>query len=149
MRDVGDLPSRGRLLVDSAPIIYYLEDHPEFSARYENIFVGAEAGDYELAITTVSLIEVLTGPLRQGNKTLAETYREALTSPPSWRVVDLTPAIAFRAAQIRGMTRLRAPDAIQLASALEISCMGLVTQDRDFRVFSETPGKLGKLDIYS
>ena len=149
MRDIGDLPSRGRLLVDSAPIIYYLEDHPEFSARYENIFLGAEAGDYELAITTVSLVEVLTGPLRQGNKTLAETYRAALTSPPGWCVVDLTPAIAHRAAQIRGMTRLRTPDAIQLASALEISCMGLVTQDRDFRGLSETPGKLGKLDIYS
>lgn len=146
MRDIGDLPGRGRLLVDSAPIIYYLEDHPEFSARYEHVFVRAEAGDYELAITTVSLVEVLTGPLRQGNKALADTYREALTSPPSWRVVDLTPAIAHRAAQIRGQTRLRTPDAIQLASALEISCIGLVTQDRDFRGFSETSGKL---DIYS
>lgn len=146
MCDIGDLPSRGRLLVDSAPIIYYLEDHPQFSARYEHIFVRAEAGDYELAITTVSLVEVLTGPLRQGNKTLAETYREALTSPPSWRVVDLTPAIAHRAAQIRGETQLRTPDAIQLASALEISCIGLVTQDRDFRGFSDASGKL---DIYS
>ena len=146
MCDIGDLPGRGRLLVDSAPIIYYLEDHPEFSARYEHIFVRAEAGEYELAITTVSLVEVLTGPLRQGNKALAETYREALTSPPSWRVIDLTPAIAYRAAQIRGETRLRTPDAIQLASALEISCIGLVTQDRDFRGFSETSGKL---DIYS
>lgn len=146
MCDIGDLPGRGRLLVDSAPIIYYLEDHPQFSARYEHIFVRAEAGDYELAITTVSLVEVLTGPLRQGNKALADTYREALTSPPSWRVVDLTPAIAHRAAQIRGQTRLRTPDAIQLASALEISCIGLVTQDRDFRGFSETSGKL---DIYS
>ncbi len=146
MRDIGELPSRGRLLVDSAPIIYYLEDHLEFSTRYENIFAGAEAGDYELAITTVSLVEVLTGPLRQGNKALAETYRKALASPPGWRVVDLTPTIACRAAQIRSETRLRTPDAIQLASALEISCMGLVTQDRDFRGLSETSGKL---DIYS
>ena len=146
MRDIADLPSKGRLLVDSAPIIYYLEDHPEFSARYEHVFVRAEAGDYELAITTVSLVEVLTGPLRQGNKALADTYREALTSPPSWRVVDLTPAIAHRAAQIRGETRLRTPDAIQLASALEISCTGLVTQDRDFRGLSETSDKL---EIYS
>ncbi len=142
MRDICELPGRGRFLVDSAPIIHYLEDHPEFSARYEKIFSGAEAGDYELVITTVSLIEVLTGPLRQGNKSLADTYREALTSPPNWRVVDLTPSIAHRAAQIRGVTRLRTPDAIQLASALEVSCIGLVTQDRDFRGFSETSGKL-------
>ena len=57
MRDISDLPNRGRLLVDSAPIIYFLEEHPEFSARYENIFVGAESGDYELVITTVSIVE--------------------------------------------------------------------------------------------
>ncbi len=142
IRDIGDLPTQGRLLVDSAPIIYYLEDHPVFSARYEQMFIGADAGKYELAITTVSLVEVLTGPLRHGNKTLANHYREALTSPPGWHVVHLTPAIAYRAAQIRGETRLRTPDAIQLASALEISCLGLVTQDRDFSGLSKTSNNL-------
>ncbi len=145
MRDIGDLPNRGRLLVDSAPIIYYLEDHPEFSTRYEKIFVGAKVGDYELVITTVALVEVLTGPTRQGNKALAETYRETLTSSPSYRVVDLTPTIAFRAAQIRGETRLKTPDAIQLASALEVSCIGMVSPDWDFRGLSDT---FGDLDIY-
>lgn len=145
MRDIGDLPGRGRLLVDSAPIIYYFENHPEFSTRYEKIFVGAEAGNYELAITTVSLVEVLTGPLRQGNQALANSYRETLTSPTDWRVVELTPKIAFRAAQIRGKTKLKTPDAIQLASALEVSCIGLVSQDSDFRGLSDT---FDDLDIY-
>ncbi len=130
--DVGDLPPRGRIVVDSAPIIYLLEDHAEFAPRYAPLFEGAEAQHYELVISTVTLVEVLTGPLRAGDSALAETYRAALTSPPTWRVVDLNPSIAHRAAQIRARSRLRLPDAVQMATALETSSIALVTHDRDF-----------------
>lgn len=73
MHPVIDLPARGRILVDSAPIIYVLEDHPQFAERYAAIFGRAEAGDYELVLSSVSLAEVLTGPLRSGNEALAES----------------------------------------------------------------------------
>lgn len=130
--DVGDLPPRGRIVVDSAPIIYLLEDHAIFAPRYAPLFERAEAQYYELVISTVTLVEVLTGPLRAGDSVLAETYRAALTSPPTWRVVDLSPSIAHRAAQIRARSRLRLPDAVQMATALETSSTALVTHDRDF-----------------
>lgn len=130
--DVGDLPPRGRIVVDSAPIIYLLEDHAVFAPRYAPLFERAEAQHYELVISTVTLAEVLTGPLRVGDSALAETYRAALTSPPTWRVVDLDASIAHRAAQIRARSRLRLPDAVQMATALETSSIALVTHDRDF-----------------
>ena len=130
--DIGKLPRRGRVLVDSAPIIYFLEDDPDLSARFEDVFVRADAGDYELVVSTITLAEVLTGPLRRGNERLADEYRQALTAPPTWVVADLTPEIAHRAARIRGETRLRMPDAVQVATALEMSCVALITYDRDF-----------------
>ena len=130
--DIGKLPRRGRVLVDSAPIIYFLEDHPDLSARFEDVFVRADAGDYELVVSTITLAEVLTGPLRRGNERLADEYRQALTAPPTWLVTDLTPEIAYRAARIRSETRLRMPDAVQVATALEMSCVALITYDRDF-----------------
>lgn len=132
IRDIGQLPHTGRVLVDSAPIIYFLEGHHEFAARFEALFTRAEFGNYELVISTVTLVEVLTGPLRQGDEKLAQAYRQALTSPPTWTVADLTPEIAHRAARIRSETRLRVPDAVQVATALETSCRALVTHDRDF-----------------
>ncbi len=132
IRDIGQLPLSGRVLVDSAPIIYFLEGHHEFAARFEALFTQAESGNYELVISTVTLVEVLTGPLRQGNEKLAHAYRQALTSPSTWIVADLTPEIAHRAARIRSETRLRVPDAVQVATALEMSCSALITHDRDF-----------------
>lgn len=48
--DVGDLPSRGRIVVDSAPIIYLLEDHAIVAPRYAPLFERAEAQYYELVI---------------------------------------------------------------------------------------------------
>ena len=132
LRDIDQLPGRGRVTVDTAPIVYMLEDHPELAPRYAAFFERAQASHYELTISTITLAEVLTGPMRAGNETLARRYRDALTKPPVWRVVDVTAAIAERAARIRSRSRLRLPDAIQMATALETSSVALVTRDRDF-----------------
>lgn len=143
--DIGDLPPRGRVVVDSAPIIYLLEDHRQFGPRYAPFFERAEAADYELIITTVTLAEVLTGPLRTGNEKLAQDYRNALTAPPTWRLVELTADIAHRAARIRANSKIRLPDAIQLATALETSSMALITHDRDF---SSLEGSDERVPVY-
>lgn len=144
--DIGDLPRRGRILVDSAPIIYYLEDHPVFGPRYADLFSRAGSGDYQLVISTVTLVEVLTGPLREGNEQLADDYRQALSRPPVWLAADLTIAIANRAARIRSQTRLRLPDAVIVATALEMSCIALVSHDRELRVLDRSTERI---PIYS
>ena len=144
--DIGQLPQRGRILIDSAPIIYFLENHPEFASRFATVFERADAGHLDLVISTVTLAEVLTGPLRGGNERLATDYLKALTAPPRWVVANLTPDIAYRAARIRGQTRLRLPDAVQVATALETSCVALVTHDRDF---SALEGSTESLSIYA
>ena len=145
LKDIEKLPLSGRVVVDSAPIIYTLEDHPEFAPRYASFFQRAENGDYELVISTITLVEVLTGPLRTGNESLAQNYQSALSAPAGWRVVGLSPGIAFRAARIRGSTRLRLPDAVQVATALETSSVALVTNDRDF---SRLDSSLDRVPVY-
>ena len=145
LMDIGDLPPRGRVVVDSAPIIYLLENHRQFGPRYAPFFARAEAADYELIITTVTLAEVLTGPLRTGNEKLAQDYRNALTASPTWRLVELTADIAHRAARIRARSRIRLPDAIQVATALETSSMALITHDRDFLSLD---GSVDRVSVY-
>ena len=146
IEDVGNLPPRGRLVIDSAPIIYVLEEHPALSTRFLPVFERAESRDYELVITTITLAEVLAGPLRHGNETVADAYRDTLSSPPVWRVVDLTADIAHRAARIRGRTGLRLPDAVQVATAIETSSVGLVTHGRDFAALDRSPERIA---VYS
>ncbi|MCU0755218.1 MAG: PIN domain-containing protein [Xanthomonadales bacterium] len=123
------LPDGALLLVDSAPIIYVLESHRQFAARFEPVFQRHAAGRLRLAVTTVTLVEVMTGPLRAGEEALARRYRAALES---WQVVDLTADIAESAARLRAQYGLKLPDAVQLASALAINAAALVTHDRDF-----------------
>jgi predicted nucleic acid-binding protein len=93
------------------------------------LFQRHAKGELTLAVTTITIAEVLTGPLKAGEEALAKRYRAVLDA---WQVIDLTSEIAESAARLRGKYALRLPDAIQLASALAINADALVTHDRDF-----------------
>jgi predicted nucleic acid-binding protein len=123
------LPAGALLLVDSAPIIYTLEANPHFAAHFAPLFQRHANGELLLAVTTITIAEVLAGPLRAGEEALARRYRAVLEA---WQVVDLNCDIAESAARLRGQYGLKLPDAIQLASALAINAEALVTHDRDF-----------------
>jgi predicted nucleic acid-binding protein len=127
--DVGALAAGALVLVDSAPIIYTLEANEHFAAHFAPLFQRHAHGEIALSVTTVTIAEVLTGPLKVGEEALARRYRAVLES---WRVVELTVEIAESAARLRGRYGLKLPDAIQLASALAINAEALVTHDRDF-----------------
>ena len=123
------LPENALLLIDSAPLIYVLEGHPELAAVFRPVFEAHDEGLVRLAVTTVTLAEVLTGPLGARDEVLAERYRATLKS---WFLVDLDAEIAESAARLRAACRLKLADAVQAASALAIGADALVTHDRDF-----------------
>ncbi len=123
------LAQNALLLVDSAPIIYVLEDHPEFASVFRPVFEAHDEGLLRLAVTTMTLAEVLTGPLGARDEVLAERYRATLKS---WFVVDLDAEIAESAARLRAACKLKLADAVQAASALAVGADALVTHDREF-----------------
>lgn len=123
------LPAGSLLLVDSAPIIYILEGHARFAPHFTPLFERHARGEIALAITTITVAEVLAGPLSTGSETLAKRYRSVLET---WQVVRLDVDIAETAARMRTRYGLKLPDAVQLASALAINADALVTHDRDF-----------------
>src|SRR5579883_1332454 len=124
-----DLPDRSLLLVDSAPIINVLEGHPKLGPRFIPLFEAHARGRLRFAVTTITIAEVLAGPLQAGDEALARRYRTILQS---WQPIDLTPEIAEGAARLRASLRLRLADAVQAASALAINAAAFVTHDRDF-----------------
>ena len=122
-----DLPEQALLLMDSAPIIYVLEGHPILGRRFRPIFEAHAAGRLRFAVTTITVAEVLTSPLRAAADALARRYRAILESREA---VALD--IAESAARLRASLRLKLADAVQAASALAINAAALVTHDRDF-----------------
>jgi len=115
--------------MDSAPIIYFLEDHPKYSRRFEPIFESHAAGDVRFAVTTITIAEVLTGPIAAGEEILVRRYRSILES---WQVINMDADIAESAARMRALFRLKLADAVQVASAIAVNADALVTHDRDF-----------------
>lgn len=124
-----NLPQGASVLVDTAPWIYVLESHPQFADRFVGLFEAAAKGQVLIALSTITLAEVLTGPFKAGQTALAKRYEKALLQ---YRVVDVSAPIAALAAQLRAQYRLKLPDALQLATALDIGAAALVTHDRDF-----------------
>ena len=127
--ELADLPEQTLLLVDSAPIIYFLEGHPKLARRFKPLFEAHAQGRLRFAVTTVTVAEVLTGPLRVADEALARRYRAILES---WQLVELDIDIAESAARLRASLGLRSADAVQVASALAVNAAALVTHDRDF-----------------
>lgn len=127
--DLSVLPQGALVLVDAAPVIYFLEAHPKFAPRFQPLFDRQAAGEILFAVATITIAEVVTGPLSKGDETLAKRYRAIMES---WQVVDLTADIAESAARFRVTLKLKLSDAIQLASAIAVNADALVTHDRDF-----------------
>lgn len=127
--DLANLPEHALLLVDSAPIIYFLDGHPKFARRFKPLFEAHAAGQVRFAVTTITVAEVLTGPLQAGDEALARRYRAILES---WQPVELDVDIAESAARLRASLRLKLADAVQAATALAVNAAALVTHDRDF-----------------
>lgn len=133
----GGLAEGATVLVDTSPFIYLLEDHPVFLPRFIGLFEAAERGEIRLALSTITLAEILTGPHKAGLPDLAKRYETALAS--RHLVVPISASIASLAAQLRARYRLKLPDTLQLATALDIGAAALVTHDRDFAGVSGVP----------
>ncbi len=116
------LPEGATVLIDTAPWIYLLQNHPIFAARFEGLFIAAEEGRLQLALSTITLAEVLTGPYKAGEMALAKRYEKALSN---YQVMPLSAGVASLAAQ--------------LATALDMGAAALVTHDRDFSAVQGIP----------
>ena len=127
----------GRVAVDTAIFIYYIEENPQFLPLVGPLFEEAARGDRELVTSAVTLLEVLVVPYRAGDLALAERYEVLLTRSRGLQLVELDRAQLRAAAQLRATHRLRTPDALQLAAALSRGCPTFITNDR---ALPELPG---------
>ena len=72
---VDDSPGGSLRTFDSAPIIYFLEDHPRYAEHFAPAFDAVDAGRVQAVVSAITLAEVLSGPLAAGNEILAARYQ--------------------------------------------------------------------------
>jgi predicted nucleic acid-binding protein len=115
--------------LDTAPLIYYLEENLTYSNFLNALFKKNEAGDFIFYTSVITLTEVLTLSIRLGKLKLAEQYEFFLTSTQTLKLIRVNETIAKLAAQLRANYSIRMPDAIHLATAIEIKSDWFLTND--------------------
>ena len=95
------------------------------------MFELLEQGQVQAIISTVSIVEVLTAPIRAKNSRLTRSYRRFFREAAGIQIVALSDEIAERAATLRAAHGLATADAIVAATAVESDCQAHLTNDTD------------------
>ncbi len=122
-----------RLAIDTAPIIYFVEQHPRYDAVVTDIFRRIDKGRLEAVTSVITLTEVLVHPVRLGRTDLHRQYSVLLNNSRHFILFDIDAAIAEQAAILRAQHNLRTPDALQIAVAVTAGCEAFLTNDKRLR----------------
>lgn len=101
------------------------------AAKLKPFFAAAEARQFRIVTSLVTLLEVLIHPLRRGRTDLAREYRDILLRSSGLTTVPLNEVIAEEAARLRAIHGLKTPDAVQLATATTGGASWFLTNDED------------------
>lgn len=118
-----------RLGIETAPFIYFVERHPTYLPKVRDIFRQIDQGKFEGVSSMITLVEVLTQPLKMGNSTLEMEYRNILMRSRHFSLLPISVGIAERAAQLRAHYNLKTPDALQVSAAIDAQCDAFLTND--------------------
>lgn len=125
------------LFLDTAPIIYFIEKNPRYNELLKIIISLIDSKSAKGVTSTVTLLEVLVKPLRDGNKKLAEKYKTILLSANGLLSIEITHEISIQAAGLRALYNIRTPDSIQLAAAIVLKADYFITNDHALKQVKE------------
>jgi len=126
------------IFVDTAPIIYYIEAHPHFGPLAKEVVNAFQSGVLIAFSSVITLAEVLPKPIRMGREDLARKFAEFLRKGKNLNLVGISADIAEKAGQLRGKYPvLRALDAVQLSTAIEMEVDAFLTNDNKLKRIKE------------
>lgn len=122
-----------RIAIDANVFVYLFEGSGTLSKVAAVVLDAVSSGRTTGVAATITLTEVVVGPVRAGEDTTAERYLDAIRSIDNLHIVPLTAEIAADAGFIRGRSGLTLADAIHVATASAAGATALVTNDRRIR----------------
>ncbi|MFM2353459.1 MAG: hypothetical protein RLZZ608_865 [Actinomycetota bacterium] len=113
------------IYLDSCILIYAVEDDGERGHLARQAL--ADHADDELMVSPLVVMECLTGPLKRGDLSLVDYYRDTLNAVGR---APFDEDVFVRAAELRARHAMSTPDALHLAAAQKAGCSALWTNDR-------------------
>jgi predicted nucleic acid-binding protein len=126
------------IFIDTAPIIYYIEAHPQFGPLVKEVVSAFQSASLNAYSSVITLTEVLPKPIERGDEKLARKFAEFLKHGKSLTMIEISEGTAEAAGKLRGRYPfLKTVDAIQLATALDIGAGAFLTNDVKLQQFNE------------
>jgi predicted nucleic acid-binding protein len=129
-----------RLYLDANPIIYSVEGVPGFRLATLAWIERAEVAQGVVITSRLSRLECRVKPLREGDAELLERF-EGFFSREGLELVEVNAEVIEQATAPRAKHNFRAPDAIQLASAIVVKADVFLTRRPEPRAM---PGPHGR-----
>lgn len=120
-------------MIDTAPIIYFIEDNITYGPVMESMINAAIENSCVLMTSVITLVEVLTHPLRLNQPEIADKYRTVLVDSKNIILHPIDTLVAERAAELRARHQLKTPDALQIAVSLENNATLFITNDKQLK----------------
>jgi predicted nucleic acid-binding protein len=128
------------LFLDSAAVIYFVENHPTYAPIAQRIFQRLDDGTLKAVTSPITLAECLVVPRRCHDDATIARFNDLIVNGAGVQFAHIDEVIANKASVLRAEYTMRLPDALQLATATVARCEAFVTNDarpkqvRDIRV---------------
>jgi predicted nucleic acid-binding protein len=139
MKLAKQLEKIGVIFLDTAPVIYFVEQNPEFASKVQEVFERLDDGKLTAVVSPITLAECLVLPYKQKNSDIAQIFTELLANSENVLFYPIDEVIADKAADLRARYNLTLTDAFQLAIAIQAECDAFLTNDVDLKRVKEIP----------
>lgn len=123
------LREHSSVAIDTSPFIYFFESSTDVAPLVRVLFDHVQSNLVSAITSVITITELLTFPLDHERDDRAALTEQRIRAIGNLRIVDVDQAIARHAAQLRSLYGLRTPDAIHVATAMEMSATAFVTND--------------------
>lgn len=128
-----------RVYLDTAPIIYYLENSALYRDKMKHFFELCLDRRIQIVTSVITVEEYLVFPYASGKMEFADNFRRFIDYMKI-EVVNIDDETAERAAEIRSRFKhFKAMDALQIAAAIVSRCDMFFTNDKQLRQETSLP----------
>ena len=129
---------KGKIIgLDTMVFIYHFEKNQIYSPLTFSIFESLEKGNFKGITSILTLLEILVKPKKENNSLLVERYKLLFETFPNLQVQEINENIADIASSLRANYNINTPDAIQIATSLEVKADIFITNDATLKKISE------------
>jgi predicted nucleic acid-binding protein len=134
-----ELAGLNSIFLDTAPIIYYIEAHPEYGPLMKKIVASVQSGELYASTSVITITEVLPKPVAQNQGDLVDTFLKFLKKGARLDLIDISPEIAESAGRLKAnYGSLKTMDALQISAAIESGAEAFLTNDIRLKQIQET-----------